>query len=255
MAYIKQACNLIAQKVADDNAPPRKASDDGDGGWLRPKEVGLYKKDPEQVRREAQHEAAFEAAMGPGRQLHEEGFVAKDAVAAAVLIGELGQRPLFLSGRARGSLTGSARGALPDKGDIIEALWTEDDKDEWLTVEVLLTDVPQLQATGQERAARAVCEVPSNPVHRQLARMGSSRLARSPHQAIGRNGRIHVRKEQGQARSSTGGGPVALPGPVRSFPCRSRWVAVMAVRSRKTAFFLAKHFSWVASRPLGAARL
>jgi hypothetical protein len=43
MAYIKRACNSIAhrQEVADDKAPPRKASDDGDGGWLRPKEVGL----------------------------------------------------------------------------------------------------------------------------------------------------------------------------------------------------------------------
>jgi hypothetical protein len=30
--YIKQACNLIAQKVADDKAPLRKEPDDGDGG-------------------------------------------------------------------------------------------------------------------------------------------------------------------------------------------------------------------------------
>jgi hypothetical protein len=30
---------------------------------VRPKEVGLFKKDPEQVKREAQHEAAFEASM------------------------------------------------------------------------------------------------------------------------------------------------------------------------------------------------
>jgi hypothetical protein len=43
MAYIKQACNSIAQKVADDKAPPRKEPDDGDGGWLRPREVGLFK--------------------------------------------------------------------------------------------------------------------------------------------------------------------------------------------------------------------
>jgi hypothetical protein len=38
MAYIKQACNSIAQKVADDKAPPRKAPDDGSGGWLRPED-------------------------------------------------------------------------------------------------------------------------------------------------------------------------------------------------------------------------
>jgi hypothetical protein len=27
-------------------APPRKEPDDGDGGWLRPKEVGLFKEAP-----------------------------------------------------------------------------------------------------------------------------------------------------------------------------------------------------------------
>jgi hypothetical protein len=43
MSYIKEACNSIAQKVADGKAPPRKEPDDGDGGWLRPKEVGLFK--------------------------------------------------------------------------------------------------------------------------------------------------------------------------------------------------------------------
>jgi hypothetical protein len=48
MACIKQACNSIAQKVADD---------DGDGGWLRPKEVGLYKDNTWN----AGGEAAFEA--------------------------------------------------------------------------------------------------------------------------------------------------------------------------------------------------
>jgi hypothetical protein len=54
MSYIKEACISIAQKVADDEAPPRKKPDDGDGGWLRPKEVGLFKHmDPEQVMREA----------------------------------------------------------------------------------------------------------------------------------------------------------------------------------------------------------
>jgi hypothetical protein len=92
MAYIKQACNSIAQKIADDKAPPpRRASDDGDGGWLRPKEVGLFKKDPEQVRREAQHEAAFEATMAPGRLLHEAGKSTEDAVVAELLMESLGK--------------------------------------------------------------------------------------------------------------------------------------------------------------------
>jgi hypothetical protein len=46
---------LRSQKVADGKAPPRKKPDDGDGGWLRPKEVGLFKHmDPQQVMREAQ---------------------------------------------------------------------------------------------------------------------------------------------------------------------------------------------------------
>jgi hypothetical protein len=47
IAYIKKQCNSIAKEVADGKAPPRKAPDDGVGGWLRPKEVGLFK-DPEQ---------------------------------------------------------------------------------------------------------------------------------------------------------------------------------------------------------------
>jgi hypothetical protein len=41
----------------------------------------LEPKDPEQVRREAQHQAAHEAPMGPSRQGHEDQLVAKDAVA------------------------------------------------------------------------------------------------------------------------------------------------------------------------------
>jgi hypothetical protein len=44
------------------------------------------------VRREAQHEAAFEAAMGASRQLHEEGKVAEDAVKCAALLQQLGQQ-------------------------------------------------------------------------------------------------------------------------------------------------------------------
>jgi hypothetical protein len=43
MAYIKKACNSIAKEVTDGEAPERKAADDGDGGWLPPKEVGLFK--------------------------------------------------------------------------------------------------------------------------------------------------------------------------------------------------------------------
>jgi hypothetical protein len=53
---------------------------------------GLYKKDPEQVRREAQNEVAFEAAMGPGRELHEKGKYAEDAVGTAALLQQLGQQ-------------------------------------------------------------------------------------------------------------------------------------------------------------------
>jgi hypothetical protein len=92
MPYIKEACISIAQKVADGEAPPRKKPDDGDGGWLRPKEVGLFKHvDPEQVMREAQHQAKFDAAMSAGRQLHEEELLAKDALAVAGLTDQLEQ--------------------------------------------------------------------------------------------------------------------------------------------------------------------
>jgi hypothetical protein len=45
----------------------------------------MFKKDPEQVRREAQHQAEFAAEMTPSRQLHEEGLLVRDAVEAAVL--------------------------------------------------------------------------------------------------------------------------------------------------------------------------
>jgi hypothetical protein len=46
---------------------------------------------------------------------------------------------------------GSAQGVLPVKGDIIQALWTEDGKDdEWFTVEVLLSDAHQLQARKEK---------------------------------------------------------------------------------------------------------
>jgi hypothetical protein len=46
MLYIKAACISIAQKVTDGEAPPRKKPDDGNGGWVRPKEVGLFKEAP-----------------------------------------------------------------------------------------------------------------------------------------------------------------------------------------------------------------
>jgi hypothetical protein len=82
MAYIKQACNSIAQKVADDKVPPRKEPDDGDGSWLRPKEVDLFKDNTWN----AGGEAAFEAVMGPGRQALEEGHVAQGVVKIAALI-------------------------------------------------------------------------------------------------------------------------------------------------------------------------
>jgi hypothetical protein len=90
MAYIKKQCNSIAEKVADGQEPERKAPDDGGGGWLRPKEMGLFK-DPEQVRRGAEEEARFKADMEPSRELHEEGLLVRDAVEAAVLLEQLEQ--------------------------------------------------------------------------------------------------------------------------------------------------------------------
>jgi hypothetical protein len=51
----------------------------------------LEKKDPEQVRREAERKAAFEARMSAGRQLHEEGHLANDALALAGLLEQLEQ--------------------------------------------------------------------------------------------------------------------------------------------------------------------
>ena len=92
LTYIKAACISIAQKVDAGEAPPRKESDDGNGGWVRPEEVGLFKHvDPEEVRREAQHQAEFAAEMEPSRQLHEEGHLARDAVEKAVLLEQLEQ--------------------------------------------------------------------------------------------------------------------------------------------------------------------
>jgi hypothetical protein len=39
---ITEAHHSIAKEVSDDKAPERRASDDGDGGWVPPKEVGLF---------------------------------------------------------------------------------------------------------------------------------------------------------------------------------------------------------------------
>ena len=48
------------------------------------KRLGFAKqKDPEQARREAEKEAAFEARMTPGRQLHEEGHLANERCAGS----------------------------------------------------------------------------------------------------------------------------------------------------------------------------
>jgi hypothetical protein len=44
------------------------------------------KKDPEQVKREEQHQAAFKATMEASRELHEKGKVAEDAVVAELLM-------------------------------------------------------------------------------------------------------------------------------------------------------------------------
>jgi hypothetical protein len=158
MSYIKAACISIAQqKVADGEAPPRKKPDDGDGGWLRPKEVGMFKKDPEQVRREAQHQAAFEAKMETDRQLHEQGHLAKDALAVAGLLEQLGGllklwRPSRHRHVHRGAVDGSRR-ELPQvvycSGCIVKPDWRD-------------------AAGGRQarKASRPPCEVPPNPVHR-----------------------------------------------------------------------------------------
>jgi hypothetical protein len=100
MAYIKKQCNSIAKEVADGKEPEqRKAPDDDNGSWVRPKEVGLFKHvDP--VYGE-QHQAAFKAAMAAGRELHEKGKVAEDAVVATALIGQLGQKCLEKEAKKR----------------------------------------------------------------------------------------------------------------------------------------------------------
>jgi hypothetical protein len=68
MAYIKKQRNLIAKEVADGKEPERKTPDDDNGGWVRPKEVDLFKNvDP--VYGE-QHQAAFKVAKRADRVLH-----------------------------------------------------------------------------------------------------------------------------------------------------------------------------------------
>jgi hypothetical protein len=51
----------------------------------------LEQKDPEQVMREAQHQAEFAAEIAPSRQLHKEEHLAKDALAVAGLLEQLEQ--------------------------------------------------------------------------------------------------------------------------------------------------------------------
>jgi hypothetical protein len=51
----------------------------------------LEQKDPEQMRKEAQRQEAFEATMAAGRQLHEEGSAVKDAVTKTLLMEQLEQ--------------------------------------------------------------------------------------------------------------------------------------------------------------------
>jgi hypothetical protein len=78
------------QKVDAGEAPPRKKPDDGDGGWLRPKEVGMFKHvDPVYG---AQHQAKFAADMSAGRLEHEEGLLVRDAVEKAGLLEQLEKR-------------------------------------------------------------------------------------------------------------------------------------------------------------------
>jgi hypothetical protein len=79
----------------------RKEPDDGNGGWLRPKEVGLYKKEDTW---KLGGEAAFEAYMEPSRQLHKEGHLAKDAVEQKLLM-ELLEQPVAENAKEAEDLT------------------------------------------------------------------------------------------------------------------------------------------------------
>lgn len=57
-------------------------------------------------------------------------------------------------------MTGSVKGVLPAKGDIIEALWTEDGKVKgWFAAEVLLGDVSQRQAQVEKRERYMKCHL------------------------------------------------------------------------------------------------
>ena len=66
MTYIKAACISIAQKVDAGEAPPRKKPDDGDDGWLRPKEVGLFAGAPVSVRHR-ERPSSLPGHVGPHR--------------------------------------------------------------------------------------------------------------------------------------------------------------------------------------------
>jgi hypothetical protein len=68
MTYSKKACNSIAEEVTDGKAPERRASDDGDGGWLPPKEVGLFK-GPEQIHGERGAAPGGSRGVDGGRQV------------------------------------------------------------------------------------------------------------------------------------------------------------------------------------------
>jgi hypothetical protein len=74
MAYIKKACNSIAEEVTDGKAPERRASDDGDGdgGWFSwagcpRRRWASLRALSKYMEREAQHQAAHAASMGADR--------------------------------------------------------------------------------------------------------------------------------------------------------------------------------------------
>jgi hypothetical protein len=78
-AFAAAPAPALDVSLVAEGPPPTKAN------------VFLEQKDHEEVRREAEKEAAFEADMEPSRQLHEEGHLAKDAVEAAGLLEQLEQ--------------------------------------------------------------------------------------------------------------------------------------------------------------------
>jgi hypothetical protein len=124
------------------------------------KRLGFAKqKDPEQVMREAEHKAAFEAKMETDRQLHEEGHLAKDALAVAGLLEQL-EQPAARSGDrwgSHGSHGGkSSYGALPAISTSIEVQWTDQNENylKWFTAVVVKPDVTRLEARQEKRPDR-----------------------------------------------------------------------------------------------------